>query len=194
MVEHRNVVRLFWATDRWFGFGSDDVWSLCHSYAFDFSVWEMWGALFYGGRLVVVPGDVVRSPADLYALVCREGVTVLSQTPGAFRRLVEVQGGSGEGHCLRYVVFGGEALEVGGLRSWYEREVNAGTLLVNMYGITETTVHATYYPLSGADVESGAGWGGGSPIGRRLPDLRTYILDGRGRPVPVGVVGELYVG
>jgi len=190
MVEHRNVARLFSATDVWFGFGPDDVWTLFHSFAFDFSVWEIWGALLYGGRLVVVPRETARSPEDFYALLCSEGVTVLNQTPSAFRQLITAQAASGAEHRLRYVIFGGEALELATLRPWFERNDDRRTRLVNMYGITETTVHVTYRPIVAADAERP----GPSPIGVRIPDLTTYILDARGLPVPVGVTGELYVG
>ncbi|WP_347359759.1 AMP-binding protein, partial [Streptomyces sp. 150FB] len=175
MVEHRNVTRLFSATEGWFGFGGGDVWTLFHSFAFDFSVWEMWGALLYGGRLVVVPQAVTRSPREFYELVCSAGVTVLSQTPSAFRQLIAAQGEGGVGHGLRVVVFGGEALDVAALRPWMRRGVNRGTRLVNMYGITETTVHVTYRELAEGDTE-----GSVSPIGHRIPDLRVYVLDGRG--------------
>ncbi|HEY2511451.1 MAG TPA: amino acid adenylation domain-containing protein, partial [Polyangiaceae bacterium] len=190
MVEHANVARLFTATDAWFQFGASDVWSLFHSSAFDFSVWELWGALLYGGRLVIVPQDTARSPEDFYRLVCREGVTVLNQTPSAFRQFIAAQAACGETHRLKYVIFGGEALEVATLRPWYQQNAEARTLLVNMYGITETTVHVTYRPLDARDVERR----GASPIGSRIPDLRIYILDANRRPVPVGVVGELFVG
>jgi amino acid adenylation domain-containing protein len=190
MVEHRNVARLFSATDAWFGFGPDDVWTLFHSFAFDFSVWEIWGALLYGGRLVIVPRDTARSPDDFYALLCEEGVTVLNQTPSAFRQLIAAEASNGAEHRLRYVVFGGEALELATLRPWFERNDDRRTRLVNMYGITETTVHVTYRPVERADAERA----GPSPIGVRIPDLTTYVLDPRGEPVPVGVTGELYVG
>ncbi|NUT84322.1 amino acid adenylation domain-containing protein, partial [Pseudomonas brassicacearum] len=189
MVEHRNVARLFSATQPWFEFGRQDVWALFHSFAFDFSVWEIWGALTHGGRLLVVPQLVSRSPQDCYALVCEAGVTVLNQTPSAFRQLIAAQGESELRHSLRQVIFGGEALDTRILKPWYDRASNAGTQLVNMYGITETTVHVTYRPLEAADAQ----WGGGSPIGKRIPDLRLYLLDPYGQPVPVGVAGELYV-
>jgi amino acid adenylation domain-containing protein len=190
MVEHRNVVRLMASTEPWFNFGAADTWTLFHSFAFDFSVWEMWGALLYGGRLVVVPYLTSRSPQDFYALLCREGVTVLNQTPSAFRQLIAAQGEHGAPHRLRCVVFGGEALETATLQPWYARPANAATQLVNMYGITETTVHVTYRALSAEDALRG----GGSPIGRAIPDLEVHILDPLGQPVPVGVTGEMYVG
>ncbi|HEX8273712.1 MAG TPA: amino acid adenylation domain-containing protein [Longimicrobiaceae bacterium] len=190
LVEHRNVARLFSATDAWFGFGPTDVWTLFHSYAFDFSVWEIWGALLYGGRLVVVPLETSRDPEAFHALVRREGVTVLSQTPSAFRQLIRADAERGGELALREVVFGGEALEPASLREWVERHGIDRPRLVNMYGITETTVHVTYRPLSRVDVFEGSG----SPIGVRIPDLRLYVLDPARNPLPVGVPGELYVG
>ncbi len=190
MVEHRNVARLFSATEEWFGFNEQDVWALFHSFAFDFSVWEIWGALLHGGRLLIVPQLVSRSPEDCYKLLCSAGVTVLNQTPSAFRQLIAAQGENGQPHSLRQVIFGGEALDTALLKPWYARDLNAATQLVNMYGITETTVHVTYYPLQAEDAQRL----GASPIGKRIPDLQLYVLDDRREPVPVGVVGELYVG
>jgi amino acid adenylation domain-containing protein len=191
MVEHGNVTRLLAATQEWFHFDEQDVWSLFHSCAFDFSVWELWGALLHGGKLVVVPSLISRSPREFYQLLCSQGVTVLNQTPSAFRQLMAVQAqGDVPEHRLRYVIFGGEALEVSALRPWYEQPGNEATQLINMYGITETTVHVTYRALQAQDT----GHTGASPIGKRIPDLRIYLLDGRGRPVPVGVEGEIYVG
>jgi amino acid adenylation domain-containing protein len=190
LIEHRNVARLFSATEAWFGFGADDVWTLFHSYAFDFSVWELWGALLYGGRVVVVPFDVSRDPEAFHALVRREGVTVLNQTPSAFRQFIRVDAERGGELALRNVIFGGEALEPASLREWVERRGAETPRLVNMYGITETTVHVTYRPLGREDVFGGSG----SPIGRAIPDLRLYVLDPARLPVPIGVPGELYVG
>ncbi len=189
MVEHRNVTRLFATTSALFGFTARDVWTLFHSYAFDFSVWEIWGALLYGGRLVVVPHEKARSPEDFYRLLCRERVTVLNQTPSAFRQLIAAQADSSEEHELRYVIFGGEALEVTTLKPWYNQERNQRTQLVNMYGITETTVHVTFQKLEPVDVEKR-----GSPIGRPLLDLQAYLLDAERRPVQAGAVGEMFVG
>ncbi|MFJ2576627.1 amino acid adenylation domain-containing protein [Kitasatospora aureofaciens] len=192
VVPHRNVVRLFSATDHWFGFGPDDVWTLFHSYAFDFSVWELWGPLLHGGRLVVVPHDVSRSPEGFLRLLADERVTVLNQTPSAFYQLIHADRENpetGDRLALRCVVFGGEALDLGRLTAWYERHDENAPLLVNMYGITETTVHVSYLPLGRELATSGVG----SLIGRGIPDLRTYLLDSALRPVPPGVGGELYI-
>ncbi|HYH80464.1 MAG TPA: amino acid adenylation domain-containing protein, partial [Longimicrobium sp.] len=194
-VTHANAARLFAATEAWFGFDAGDVWTLFHSYAFDFSVWEIWGALLYGGRLVVVPFDVSRNPDAFLALVEREGVTVLNQTPSAFRQLmhadeVAAAGGAARPLSLRAVIFGGEALDPASLRGWVERRGDDRPVLVNMYGITETTVHVTYRVIRRADVLAGSA----SPIGVPIPDLSVQVLDARGRLVPAGVVGEMYVG
>jgi amino acid adenylation domain-containing protein/FkbM family methyltransferase len=188
-VTHGNVTRLFEACQGWYGFGPEDVWTLFHSYAFDFSVWELWGALLYGGRLVVVPYWVSRSPEEFYRLLAREGVTVLNQTPSAFRQLIRVEETERLALSLRWVIFGGEALEIQSLRPWWERHGEESPRLVNMYGITETTVHVTYRPLGMSDLSRPA-----SVIGSPLPDLEVYLLDRHQRPVPVGVPGELCVG
>ncbi len=192
VVTHANVVRLFRATEHRFGFGEEDVWTLFHSYAFDFSVWEIWGALLYGGRLVVVPFATSRDPEAFRALLARERVTVLSQTPSAFRQLVRADeaAGAADRLALRWVVFGGEALEPRTLLPWLARHGDGAPRLVNMYGITETTVHVTFRPVTLADAEAGRG----SAIGEPLPDLRVYVLDRRAEPVPPGVPGEMYVG
>ncbi|HEJ4626259.1 TPA: pyoverdine non-ribosomal peptide synthetase PvdD, partial [Pseudomonas aeruginosa] len=162
-------------------------------YAFDFSVWEIFGALLYGGRLVIVPQWVSRSPEDFYRLLCREGVTVLNQTPSAFKQLMAVACSADmatQQPALRYVIFGGEALDLQSLRPWFQRFGDRQPQLVNMYGITETTVHVTYRPVSEADLEGGLV----SPIGGTIPDLSWYILDRDLNPVPRGAVGELYIG
>ncbi|MDP9841725.1 non-ribosomal peptide synthetase [Streptosporangium lutulentum] len=191
LVSHRNVVRLFESTQRMFGFDETDVWTMFHSYAFDFSVWELWGALLYGGRVVVVPTDVARAPETYFELVRAEGVTVLNQTPSAFVHFAAADAQRpGAGLALRHVVFGGEALELGSLRQWIARHGDRSPRLINMYGITETTVHVTYRPIVAADLEQT----GRSPIGEPLPDLELYVLDERLCPVPFGVTGELYVG
>jgi amino acid adenylation domain-containing protein len=195
LVRHHQAVRLFQATADWFAFGGADVWTLFHSFAFDFSVWELWGALLYGGRLVVVPHTVSRSPEAFLDLLRREAVTVLSQTPSAFRQLARVAVAMPATPAitelaLRWVIFGGEALDPASLRPWFERFGDRLPRLVNMYGITETTVHVTWQPLALADLESPRG----SVIGVPIPDLRTYVLDGALEPLPAGVAGELFVG
>ncbi|MFF5157806.1 amino acid adenylation domain-containing protein [Streptomyces sp. NPDC000348] len=190
-VPHAGVVRLFAAAAEHFDFRADDVWTLFHSYAFDFSVWEIWGALLHGGRVVVVPYAVSRSPREFLELLHREGVTVLNQTPSAFEQLVDadLERGGGTG-ALRYVVFGGEALRPARLRPWAERHGLDRPALVNMYGITETTVHVTHHRLTRADLDDPRR---GSVIGTPLADLRVHLLDAEGRPVPPGATGEMYV-
>jgi amino acid adenylation domain-containing protein len=192
LVSHANAARLFSETEPWFSFDSSDVWTLFHSCAFDFSVWELWGALLYGGRLVIVPHLSSRSPEAFYELLSREKVTVLNQTPSAFRQLMSAD--ESRGHeaklSLRLVIFGGEALELQSLKPWFERHGDRRPQLVNMYGITETTVHVTYRPLTVADL----GGVRGSRIGGAIPDLRVYVLDRHLRPVPDLLPGELCVG
>ncbi|MCY1271539.1 Linear gramicidin synthase subunit B [compost metagenome] len=189
LLSHANVTRLLSATAEDFRFGADDVWTLFHSYAFDFSVWELFGALCTGGRLVVVPYFVSRSPEAFHQLLADERVTVLNQTPTAFRQLLPLAVTSERELALRVVIFGGEALELASLKPWFERFGDRQPTLVNMYGITETTVHVTYRPISLADLEGPAQ----SPIGRPIRDLAWYLLDANLQPVPVGVTGELYV-
>ncbi|EJV80009.1 non-ribosomal peptide synthetase [Bacillus cereus] len=192
MIEHHNVIRLFKSTDCWYQFNEKDTWTLFHSYAFDFSVWEIWGALLYGGKLVVVPYWISRSPKDFYQLLVEEEVTVLNQTPSAFRQLIRVceQEDKNKNLQLRYVIFGGEALEPTSLLPWFQRYGEKNPQLINMYGITETTVHVTYYPITLDDVQHASR----SNIGKRIPDLEVYILDAYQQPVPIGVDGELYIG
>ncbi|KUO05696.1 hypothetical protein AQJ58_39660 [Streptomyces sp. DSM 15324] len=192
LVTHHNVVRLFDVTRDRFAFGRRDVWALFHSAAFDFSTWEIWGALLHGARLVVVPYDVSRTPSQLLRLLADEGVTVLNQTPSAFHQLMQADREDpvrGDALALRTVVFGGEALRADRLRPWYDRHPDTAPTLVNMYGITETTVHVTRLVLDRGRVTSGQA----SVIGTGLPDLRTYVLDAGLQPVPPGVAGELYV-
>lgn len=188
VVTHANVVRLFETTESSFHFGADDVWTLFHSSAFDFSVWEIWGALLYGGRLVIVPYWVSRAPEDFLELLRRERVTVLNQTPSAFRQLLRVA--NTDDLALRFIIFGGEALELKSLQPWFDAHGDRRPQLINMYGITETTVHVTYRPLSSADVHETSG----SVIGNPLADLCVYLLDARRQLVPIGVPGEMYVG
>jgi amino acid adenylation domain-containing protein len=188
LVTHHNVVRLFASTHHWFGFTAKDVWTLFHSFAFDFSVWEIWGALLYGGKLVIVPEAMRKSPGDFYRLLSHHRVTVLNQTPSVFRQLIHAEECAGQlPLSLRFVIFGGEALQIEMLRSWWERHGDETPQVVNMYGITETTVHVTYRPLCRADL------GAGSVIGIPIPDLEVHLLDAEGKPVADGMAGEMYV-
>ena len=189
LVEHRNVMRLFSSTQRWFDFDASDVWTLAHSFAFDFSVWELFGALLHGGQLVIVPSDVARSPERFRALLAERCVTVLNQTPSAFRGLVVEDGHHATDLHLRHVIFGGEALDVRMLEPWFERYGDEHPTLANMYGITETTVHATYRRITAQDLRLAPA----SPIGVPLQDLSIELLDESGNAPRAGEAGELYV-
>ncbi|WP_338744881.1 amino acid adenylation domain-containing protein [Pseudomonas putida] len=193
LLPHRNVVRLFAATRHWFHFDASDVWTVFHSYAFDFSVWELYGALLYGGKAVIVPKDVARSSEDFHALLVREQVTVLNQTPSAFKPLIPIAceaAKAGQGLALRHVVFGGEALEVSSLKPWFDVFGDRQPRMINMYGITETTVHVTYRPITLDDLHKGAS----SPIGEVIPDLSWYLLDAALSPIMPGCTGEMLIG
>ncbi|MFX0576171.1 non-ribosomal peptide synthase/polyketide synthase [Nocardia nepalensis] len=186
VIPHRNVLRLLDNTRSHFDFGPSDVWTMFHSYAFDFSVWELWGALLHGGTLVVVDFYTSRSPQQFLELLAAERVTVLNQTPSAFYQLIAAQAAAPPVElALRHVIFGGEALEPQRLAGWFARHPRSPRL-VNMYGITETTVHVSYRRIE-------AGTGSASVIGGAIPGLVVRVLDARLRPVPVGVPGEIYV-
>ena len=191
LVQHDNLAQLFVAARRDFAFDASDVWTLFHSFTFDFSVWEIFGALVHGARLVVVPYWLARDPSRFLNLVREAGVTVLNQTPSAFRQFIAADEASDarEALPLRYVIFGGEALEPSMLRPWFERHGDVAPKLVNMYGITETTVHVTYRLLDAAFASGHA-----SRIGKPLAGVSAYVLDRWMQPLPRGVAGELYVG
>ncbi|WP_406453380.1 amino acid adenylation domain-containing protein [Streptomyces sp. NBC_01622] len=192
-LTHANVHRLLTNARRHLAFGAGDVWSMTHSYAFDVAVFEMWGALLYGGRLVVVPHEVSRMPHELIDLLGAEGVTVLSQTPSAFRGLVAAAEAADPrlGRlALRTVIFAGERLDIPGLRPWADRLGLDAPVLVNMYGITETTVHTTFHRITRADLDPLAA----NAVGLPLDDLTVHLLDVHGRPVPFGGRGEIHVG
>ncbi|MCP4989319.1 MAG: amino acid adenylation domain-containing protein [Colwellia sp.] len=185
---HENVVRLFKASRHDFDFSSQDVWTLFHSIAFDFSVWELWGPLCLGGKLVIPSYECTRDTQKFVELCLQQGVTVLNQTPSAFNAFMLIALGLEDNLAdLRYVIFGGEALQVKMLLPWWQRYGEQQPSLINMYGITETTVHVTYKRLSSKDI-------GLSAIGRALRDQIIYLLDDDLNFVPEGAVGEIYVG
>ncbi|MET4050127.1 amino acid adenylation domain-containing protein/non-ribosomal peptide synthase protein (TIGR01720 family), partial [Rhodococcus sp. UYP5] len=191
-VTHATVATLFENTIGKFGFDESDVWTMFHSYAFDFSVWELWGPLLYGGKLVVVDYYTARSPELFRELLVAEQVTVLNQTPTAFYQFAEADRTAptdSDALALRYVIFGGEALDLGQLGRWYDRHADDSPTLVNMYGITETTVHVTYLPLD----EEFAASASASVIGQAIPGLTVSVRDRRLGLVPPGVTGEMYV-
>ncbi|MGW6421216.1 amino acid adenylation domain-containing protein [Nocardia sp. NPDC055053] len=188
-VEHRQVVALLERTRRVLSTRSTDVWALFHSAAFDFAVWELWGALTTGATLVVIDKEATRSPERLRELLVREQISVLGQTPSAFAGLDDADArATGDRLALRSIVFGGESLDPRRLSAWIGRHGASGPALVNMFGITETTVHVTHTTIT-----TGAHTRAGSPVGRPLDGLTVRILDDRLRPVPTGVVGEIYV-
>ena len=191
VVAHRNVIALLAGTTGADGFacGPGDTWTLFHSFAFDFSVWELWGCLLTGGRLVLLPRRTARDPESLHALLVREGVTVLNQTPSAFSQLVAAGGFRAGGLSVRLLIFGGEALDPSILVPWMDLYAPEKCHVVNMYGITETTVHCTWRPLTREDARHGT-----RSIGRPIPGWRLHVLDEHGRPVGDGEAGEIYVG
>ncbi|MFE0447517.1 amino acid adenylation domain-containing protein [Streptomyces fungicidicus] len=189
VVPHVNVLSLMAATIDDFGLNEDDTWTLFHSSAFDFSVWEIWGCLLTGGRLVVVPYWVSRSPEDFHRLLRKERVSVLSQTPSAFAHLVEVERDGAEAAPVRLVVFGGEGLDPRMLLPWFDRHPETRCRVVNMYGITETTVHVTAQTVTRAEALSGS-----KSVGHALPGWSVRVADPEGRTLPAGVAGEIYVG
>ncbi|UCH95958.1 MAG: amino acid adenylation domain-containing protein, partial [Candidatus Aminicenantes bacterium] len=188
LIRHDNVVRLMINNRFQFDFNSDDTWTLFHSYCFDFSVWEMYGALLYGGKLVIVPRMTAKDTTSFLELLKREKVTVLNQTPSAFYQLmIEELKAEKKELNLKYVIFGGEALTPSRLKKWKRQYPE--TRLINMYGITETTVHVTYKEVLEQDMKSPH-----SCIGSPIPTLTVYVMNSYFKLQPLGVPGELWVG
>ncbi|WP_069743850.1 amino acid adenylation domain-containing protein [Streptomyces sp. EN23] len=189
LVPHANVTALVDAVREDFGLSPEDTWTCFHSAAFDFSVWEIWGALLTGGRLVVVDHWTTRSPEDFHALLVRERVSVLSQTPSSFTQLAAADRAAPDPAGIRLVVLGGEPLDTRPLLDWFDRHPEDRCRLVNMYGITETTVHVTAATVTRREALAGS-----RSVGRPLPGWSVRVLDAHGRPVPTGAPGEIVVG
>ncbi|MFN4951435.1 MAG: non-ribosomal peptide synthetase, partial [Flavobacteriales bacterium] len=189
LIEHKNVVRLLFNESFQFDFSEKDVWTMFHNFNFDFSVWEMYGALLYGGKLIVVPSETAKDTIAFSDLLVNDCVTVLNQTPSAFYNLATIFESNPvpAKHQLRYVIFGGEALRPSKLDWWHRTYPE--TFLINMYGITETTVHVTYQEIGTKEIARGI-----SSIGKPIPTLSCYILNEQKQLCAVGQEGELYVG
>ena len=188
MVEHRNVVRLYFHQGSLFDFNNRDIWTMFHSPCFDFSVWEMYGALFFGGKVIIVPRLTARQPEKYLQLLKARNVTILNQTPTAFYSLAAEEQDHTNNHLhLKYVIFGGEALHPLKLKNWKNKY--PGTRLINMFGITETTVHVTYKELEDEDIHQDL-----RCVGGPIPTLSAYIMSNHLKLLPTGIMGELCVG
>ncbi|KAF9353703.1 hypothetical protein BGX26_008545, partial [Mortierella sp. AD094] len=189
MVEHTQVTRLFDATAGWYSFDKSDTWIMTHTFSFDISVWEIWGCLRSGGKLVIPSYRATQSPEQMYRLICEHDVSVLSITPSALRPMIRFQEETDLSDKLRYIILVGEAIEPTILKSWYAKRLGNLPEVINMYGPTETTVYSAYRVLKAQDCNSSV-----CPIGVRIPDLIFYVLDIHGQPVPLGAIGELCIG
>ncbi|VXC05945.1 hypothetical protein FLAVO9AF_50049 [Flavobacterium sp. 9AF] len=187
LLEHKNVVRLFFNEKPLFDFKETDVWTMFHSYSFDFSVWEIFGALLYGGKLLIIPKSIAQDTPAFIELLYDQSVTILNQTPSAFYNLIEFEKRKEKREFkLRYIIFGGEALNPLLLSDWFKRY--SKIKLINMYGITETTVHVTYKEIKESEIECEQ-----SNIGKAIPTSSCLIMDSSKHLVPIGVVGKIYV-
>ncbi|MFW9878015.1 MAG: amino acid adenylation domain-containing protein, partial [Candidatus Thorarchaeota archaeon] len=188
LLEHENVVRLIFNDKFQFDFNSEDVWTMFHSFCFDFSVWEMYGSLLRGGKLVIIPRMVSKDQKEFIDILIKEHVTVLNQTPSAFYNLLyhELEYPAHELN-LRYIIFGGESLKPKKLKDWKARYPKIK--LINMFGITETTVHVTFKEIGREEIDLDL-----NNIGKPIPTSTTYVMDKNKNLLPVGITGELCVG
>ncbi|MBP6918434.1 MAG: amino acid adenylation domain-containing protein [Legionellaceae bacterium] len=189
LLEQRNVLHLFNAANQILDITKEDRWTLFHSIAFDFSVWEIWGALLYGGLLVIVPHKAANAADDFYRLLIKNKITILSQTPSAFHQLALIDNALQQNLFLRFIIFDGEVLSPKVVQLWFASHNYHQPKLINMYGITETTVHLTHCEITPEKLIDGLRY----PIGKGLPGVALYVLDEYLQPVPIGVPGELYV-
>ncbi|MFF8775629.1 amino acid adenylation domain-containing protein, partial [Kitasatospora sp. NPDC015120] len=191
-LAHTNIWHMMRRAARELTFTHTDVWTLFHTYAFDYSVWEMWGPLLHGGRLVIVPTHTTRSPDDLLDLLVDQKVTILCQTPTAFRSLTTLAADNDpriDRLHLRTVVLAAEKLEGTTLLPWTNRVGITTPTLHNMYGITETTVITTHHHLTEHNLTTDSR----NPIGRPFHGMHTHLLDERGHLVPTGIPGEIHI-
>jgi len=188
MVENKSVVNLLFNKNTKYDFNENDIWTMFHSHCFDFSVWEMYGSLLFGGSLIIILKLLAVDTEEFLKILKDKKVTILNQTPSAFYNLIakEVEK-SDKNLKLRYVIFGGEALNPARLAEWNKKYPDV--TLVNMFGITETTVHVTYKLITDKIISKGL-----SNIGQAIPGLSTYVLDNNQKIQPIGIAGELYVG
>ncbi|MBC6112097.1 polyketide synthase [Pedobacter fastidiosus] len=188
MIEHHNVVRLFFTDQPLFDFKETDVWTMFHSFCFDFSVWEMYGALLFGGKLIIVPKETAKNAQAFGNLLIKEKVTILNQTPSAFYILQDyILNQAYVDLRLRYIIYGGEALNPSKLKTWKNRFEHCK--LINMYGITETTVHVTFIEITNEHCENSK-----SVIGSPIPTLYAYVLNDAQEKTKLDEEGELYIG
>ncbi len=191
MQSHHNVAQLFTRASKRYVFQSNDVWVLFHSYAFDFSVWELWGALLYGAKLIIPTQEQITDLHLFYKLCYQKKVTVLNQTPKAFYQFITIASDKFETEKLtqlRYVILGGDTLVINNLKNWFTIYQSCKTQVINMYGSTETTVHATYQEIT--DMEDSHL----SLIGTAIPGKQLFVLNKSMQPLPIGAIGELYIG
>ena len=183
MIENRNVVRLVKNTKFQFDFNRRDVWMMFHSFCFDFSVWELFGSTLYGASLVIISREDAQDAFKVATIIKDKKITILNQVPSAFYNLMQIE--NEQMKSVRYLIFGGEALKPDKLKDWHERYPNAK--IINMYGITETTVHVTYKEISTLEIQHGI-----SDIGMAIPTLKVYIMN-KGVLCGIGMPGELCV-
>jgi amino acid adenylation domain-containing protein len=193
-VSHRNVVRLLINDRNYFSFSPSDTWIMAHNYSFDFSVWEIYGALLYGGKLIIPERREVKDTRKFLSIIKQHRVSILNQTPLAFNYLmaevIDSDDRSIDSH-LKMVIFGGDAVDPTLFKTWISLFSLDKIKLINMYGITETTVHVTYYEITERDIMRDQAI---NLVGRPLPETAVYVLNDYMRPVPIGAVGEIYVG
>jgi|GEM_PF-1195651 amino acid adenylation domain len=193
LLTHQNLVKIIKQKKDWISFNENDVWVLAHSYTFDFSVWEIFGCLLSGGKLIIPPRIKVKDVSEFSGLLKQKGVTVLNQTPLAFYQLIEQidNGNDIAEYSIRLVIFGGEKLDFVKLLRWTEIDKNERVSLYNLYGITETTIHTTWHHVSHREIKSSHGR---SVIGLPIPSTNVFVVNKQTQLSPVGVWGELLVG